>query len=365
MDMDGVITGEEEYWKAAEYTVYEILCSKEYLGLDSPFPPDMSKPLELEVITRKFIGQIKASGINSNWDLAFFSLAVFMSTYLEKELKENNNQETVKALWKVCREKSDGKAFERLRKVMKTGTLTEDNIDSAAKPLFDHCQENTDTGDLYRQLNNFVGTEKEFFVKESPLWKLVHDVFQRWYLGSNRVYQKGFIHEERPIVPLDKLRTELKKLKDNGCTLGVATGRPRGEIVPLLERWGLLKFFDRRRLCTFDTIHRGEKEVFEKAATKVNFSKPSPYVFLKAILPEFSALGFYKLLPPYPVSKGVIIVGDAAGDLMAANEMGVLSVLVETGVGGKEGAKKLMKHRPSLVLRSVLGLAEALEDKRI
>ncbi len=36
-DLDGVITSETKYWNTARLTVWEIICSQDYLGINQYF----------------------------------------------------------------------------------------------------------------------------------------------------------------------------------------------------------------------------------------------------------------------------------------------------------------------------------------
>jgi len=337
MDMDGVVTSEQRYWDAAAFSVYEILFSDEYLGLGANFPTDSSvESMFPKVITEKFISIVKGLGINSNWDLAFLSLSLFLIY-----LCENSKQEYYNALLGLC-ESADLESFQNFKKAV-SHKLPE-NIDSIS--LFTESEKKLDP---FRKLNKRLGT-CDIFTRESGLWKLVHKVFQNWYIGTDKIYQKGLLSEEEPVIPIEELVNSLSTLKKKGLNIAIATGRPIGELLPLLEKWDILKFFSKESICTFETIENGEKAVFKASGKNINLAKPSPYIFLKAAFPHNSPIEVYNMKPPYPFD--ITVVGDAAGDLMAANTMGVPAVLVSTGVGGKKGAAKLAVHKPVAILDS-------------
>jgi len=342
MDMDGVITSEKRYWEAAAFAVYEILFSEEYLGLCRPFPPSDFQVMSPRVITTEFISLVKESGINNNWDLAFLSLSLFLA-HIAGESEEFAS---------VCRS-ADSESFAMLRK--RAQKSFPDNVDALSDSFFSGMRKGK--VDLVYELNRRVFKDEQVLTRESALWKLLKTLFQNWYLGTEKEYQKGLLKTEETVIPLEMVRKALQQLKQSGFTLAVATGRPSQELIPLLEEWGLLQFFDEKRICTFDTVAQGEASISKLLEKKINLSKPSPYVFQKAVFPNLSPMDAYNSEVPYPIN--IIIVGDAAGDLMAAETMKVPSILVSTGVEGKN-TSKLKVHNPIAILDSIADIPKFL-----
>jgi len=345
MDMDGVITSEKRYWEAAAFAVYEILFSEEYLGLRRPFPPASFQAMSPHVITMEFVSLVKESGINNNWDLAFLSLSLFLAHIAGGS----------EGFASVCRN-ADSESFAMLRN--NAQNALPDSVDAISDSFFSGMRKGR--VDLVSELNGLVFKGDEVLTRESALWKLVKSLFQNWYLGTEKDYQEGLLKTEETVIPLESVRKTLQKLKQSGFTLAVATGRPSQELIPLLEGWKLLHFFDEERICTFDTVAQGEASMSEFAEKKINLSKPSPYVFQKAVFPHLSPIDAHNSRAPYPVS--IIIVGDAAGDLMAAETMKVPSILVSTGVEGKN-TDKLKVYNPVAILDSIADIPQFLSMK--
>ena len=95
-DLDGVITSEIKYWNTAKLTVWELICSDNYLGLNDYFGQSLDVSTRLldigkRIIPNDFIYQLKSRAINSNWDLTFFVFSLHLLSIFQ-EVKKNEKK---------------------------------------------------------------------------------------------------------------------------------------------------------------------------------------------------------------------------------------------------------------------------------
>ncbi len=130
-------------------------------------------------------------------------------------------------------------------------------------------------------------------------------IFQEVYLGKDifpkltqnkmRYWKKrGLIHREKLIIK----KPFLKRLKDSGLKLGIATGRPHYEAMFALKSFGIEELFD--AVTTMDDVKKEERE------KKESLRKPHPFSLIKTV----QALG---------AKKSFLYVGDLPDDILAAN----------------------------------------------
>jgi phosphoglycolate phosphatase-like HAD superfamily hydrolase len=130
-------------------------------------------------------------------------------------------------------------------------------------------------------------------------------IFQEVYLGRD-LFQK--LYRSRPaywpkrgLIEREKLlfrKSTLKKLKDRGIKLGVATGRPYFEAVYSLRRFGILELFE--AMTTMDDVRSAERE------QKTSLRKPHPF----SVLETARKLGN---------ERSFLYVGDLPDDVAATN----------------------------------------------
>ena len=150
------------------------------------------------------------------------------------------------------------------------------------------------------------GIVKLFGIKSVVMIEKIGRIFQEIYLGKNlfqsverkrTLYwkKKGLIEKEKLIFKPDLL----KKLKERGFKLGIATGRPRFEAVYSLRRFGILEFFE--AMTTMDEVKQAEQMM------KLSLRKPHPF----SLLETAKKIG---------VKKKFLYVGDLPDDILAARE---------------------------------------------
>ena len=385
LDMDGVITSERKYWEAGGLTVAEILESEVYLGLN---PTEFRADAPLEQLLKKcekflpdaLVLELKNRAINSNWDIAYIMMALHIVGLLRGTLlKQPAFRDTIV---------SNGLTKETLRQLGATlngefrVTETESRLLSAFledKSLED--KSGLKGYELMTSLNDWLekntGITAHLFSRGDEFWKLCQDIFQEWYLGD-RLFETtygrppaqkgkiGLIQSEVPILPLEKIEALLKRLCEAGYTLGIGTGRPYKEIITPLRNWGLLEYFNSKRISTHREVERAERNIVEVGIRdsegmpleKIkHLSKPHPFVFLRAIHPEIDDVALYRAEYPAHKHASVAIVGDTVSDIRAAKQINCLTIAVLTGIGGTKARPQLATANPDLFIDDVLGLS--------
>jgi phosphoglycolate phosphatase-like HAD superfamily hydrolase len=377
-DMDGVITSERKYWEAGGLTVAEILESEVYLGLN-PTKFRADAPLE-QLLTKcqKFLPDetilaLKNRAINSNWDIAYIVVALHIVGLLRDALFRQPAFRDIIV--------SKGLTQDTLRQLGETtlnGDFCVPEMDSRVASTFLEDKSGLKGYELMTSLNDWLakktGIAAHLFNRGDEFWKLCQDIFQEWYLGDGlfeTTYGRppaqkgkiGLIQSEVPILALEQITGLLKRLCAAGYTLGIGTGRPYEEIITPLRDWGLLKYFDSKRISTHREVEWAERSILEAGirdgeGRRVHLSKPHPFVFLRAIHPGIDDIALYR--EEYPAHKhtSVAVVGDTVSDIKAAKQIKCLTIAVLTGIGGTEARPQLATAKPDLFLDDVLGLSD-------
>lgn len=310
LDMDGVMTSEQRYWDAAALTVYEMLYSDEYFGdsaIDFKKVSDNTLSIRKEVFfDDELITVLKKKGVNSNWDLAYVTLA-FSLIYGKN----------------MVLEKAKAMGEDVLYEYEKIAQLLSQKL---SKDIF--CTS-----------------------RSGEFWKAIHKCFQDWYLGNDK--KEGLVFCEEPLFKTSKMESLLQELSLSGKRLCIGTGRPKDEIIIPLKKWNVIKYFDENAIITFDDVIKAEKEQGK------TLTKPHPYVFLKALYG--SDYPDEKILcADYDKDKikSTLVVGDAGADILAAQAMGADFCAVLTGVSGKEAKGYFEELNSNYIFNSLLDLKD-------
>lgn len=363
-DVDGVFLSEERYFDASALTVWEMLHSKQYLGLPGDsFSPAPEEAKIRSVRERVFAADavldfIKSRGINSNWDMVFLTFSYQLIRLCELLYPHAPGEVT-----ELLTNQIDRSAVERLRQLAAMHA-PQYVIDYAAFTA-DFSQSTEQKSALLLYLNTLVqkriGVETQLFSRNSDLWTLCQETFQEWYLGDERIHasigretaqpgKRGFLMDEIPIVAPEKMREILLKLKEKGYQLGIGTGRPTIEThVPLAEL-KLLDLFEPERVVTATHVLEAENSFPQHAP----LSKPHPFCYVKGLLglavSDRDALNF-----ALPIANGdeVLIVGDSFADYLAAKAIGCRFAATLTGLTGQEAREKFEREQADYILNDV------------
>lgn len=320
-DMDGVITSEYIYWDTAALTVYELIFSHEQYGctdIDREWCRNNYKELHRIIFSGdKTIRAVKNLGVNTNWDLAYIVFCV--SRYIDPELK--------------C---LDEWHFESVRMFI-------ENIEATAPEVYDMV------GGLAAVA---TGCEASCFKRGTgEVWKNLHSCFQRWFHGYSEI--EGLNALEEPIIPLNKIKSVLKYLKESGIKLGIGTGRPRNEILYPINAWELSGYFEPEMIVTYDEVSAAEDEL----RTSEPLSKPAPFVFLKAALgSEYSNKTLVDKEYDSMLLGRTAVVGDAPSDILAAKAAGMPFIGVLTGVDRVSAEKYFLSLGADYIFDDITGM---------
>jgi len=330
-DMDGVITSEEMYWKAAALTVFEFLNSKKYYGskeIDVKRCMLMADELAKKYFCDgKIIKLVKNKGINNNWDLAYIVLAVYF--HIDKE----------------------------------------DDFEAVLKYLNELCM---DGGELCSHAEELLSEElcvpREHVKRFGDFWTEIQHCFQEWFLG-NKLFQRewfipsiqegktGLMYMEKPIVDKEKLSLMLETLSKTH-TLGIGTGRPLTEAVSALECFNIRKYFDESRLISHNYIVDAQERLKQEGKT-MSLTKPHPFMFLKGTFgAEIEDCDILEGKFDKKRSKRTLVVGDAVCDLDAAFAGGCDFAAVLTGVHKNDAKEVFVNKKATYILDDILSLVD-------
>jgi phosphoglycolate phosphatase-like HAD superfamily hydrolase len=364
-DMDGVITSENKYWNTARITVWEILSSDSYIGLNNYFDEgdsflDQLALLGKNVISSDFIYELKRRAVNSNWDLTFFVLSLHLISILHS-LKETQPEFWIKFL--NANSLSIEQQFTQLREFLSSQTCNFKNSDIVIGQFWQETESLTGSAVveyLYPFSKAILNTDMHYLKPKGELWKLCYRNFQEWY-GGKGDYS---LPDEDTVVDLSELKQMFSKLCElRKYSLGIATGRPRSEVIHPMLALGLLSYFEGSRIATYDEVLQAE-ELASQLGKHVLLAKPHPFVLLKAIHPDEDVRVLYTEEFQSLDRSYAAYIGDAASDVVAAKCSNCISIGVLTGcVDGRAIAsqqKMLIDSGCNVILSSVLDLPNLL-----
>lgn len=327
-DLDGVITGEYAYWKAAALTVYEYFCEDLELNPEYCYE-NVDSIMDTVFDYQNTVTTVKSLGINSNWDLAY---AVILATDI---LKSEGLEEE-----EIFSQVSD--------------FLTDKNV-LAPELLEVLAQE-------YEEIFNYP---ENYAKKGGTLYEEIVLKFQHWYLGDEKYFSMypdscadskgntGLMDSEEALLGLKETKNMLESLKQKGYRLGIGSGRPHTELERPLSNWEVLSLFDEDKIVSYDDVLAWQ----EKLPDDTKLVKPHPFQFIKAAMGcDFTV---DSLQNPPDLSR-VLVVGDALCDLLAAKAAGCKFCAVLTGVDGKDARGFFENMEADYILEDATHLPEIL-----
>ena len=303
----------------------------------------------------RLITLLKGRGVNSNWDLGYVTvlIALILGTHDSEKILEYADTLSDNIL-----DEYDRLAEEAARAVY--GTEYSQNCStvlcadgegeprtaspSLSSPSFSAGLQANPDASVRPPSCGCAGKVPDrgwgVFARNGELWRDMRDCFQEWFLGDElflKTFGKqprnpgkpGLIKSERPLIPMDKLKTMLSELSKTKrvCT---GTGRPYNELIAPLSQWGITELFAPDGLSNYDHVAAAE------AKTGETLTKPHPYMFLKALYgTDYDDLRLINGDYDRREIKKALIVGDAGADILAAHAMGADFCAVLTGVQGK------------------------------
>jgi len=359
-DLDGVITSETKYWNTSRLTVWELICSDEYLGINNYFGESKNVETRLievgdRVIPSSFIYELKSRAVNSNWDLTFFVVSLHLVAIFNEFQKSADNRFNDilnKPLPLVTK-------FQELGKLLSNFQYTDEISNKVIQQFW---QETTSLrgSAVVEYVETFSQKMLGFPIPgcegKGELWQLCYQNFQDWYEGK-----KGYqLPDDETVVDVNKIDATLKSLRDvGGFNLAIATGRPRNEVIEPMTVLGLLKYFDPQRIVTYDEVLKAES-ILSTNNQKVKLGKPHPFVIFKAVYPEEKVEKLVAADFQLTNAEEIAYIGDAGSDVVAAKKAGCFSIGVLTGFGQSKAKEMLIDLGCDLVLNSILDLPQLL-----
>lgn len=365
-DLDGVITSEETYWVTAGLVLHELLYSPRFWNInraETYIPPATAEEctrLSHEVLPESVMLGFKARSMNSNWDTCYAAVCLCLIDLLAKlpdrsallPLQPWDPAWLAKFRNALARQEGEKvinvETYHRLEDPLLQGYV--------GLELFDRLN-------IYANAL-FGASIKGVFARYSPAWLLCQGLFQETYLGDKLYVEEhhhaplqtgkyGCIHMEQPVLPVEKLRATLQTLREQGYTLGIATGRPGSEALVPLQNYGLLEFFDLAHVMTHTEVAAAEARL-HALGDRISLVKPHPYQFVKAAYPE------YEFGQPLPPRGSFIVVGDTTSDVRGGHAAGAIVIAVLTGARTEEARYLLELSQPDFLLPDVTRVPDLL-----
>ncbi len=333
-DLDGVVTTERIYWDCARLTIWDLF--QVHLPLVGPYVPAVhDRSARDSIIPEDLIYAIKNRAINSNWDLTFL-----VACGLLQGLPEGAGwaADTLEALLAGLRgQRRDARSWRP-----PTAALLEDTADLAGADLLTFAGRTT---------ARHLGAAEALFAPDGPLWQMLYDRFQGWYVGTLTGAWGAQRLPEYPVIPTGELQQVFARLKAAGYELGIVTGRPLEEAVYALEMFGLLAHFAPHHTVTFDDVSAAQQQLGESG-----LGKPHPFTVRKALCPDIPIALVAQA--DCHTDRRALMVGDSTSDAIAARRAGIPCVGVTSGVAG--AAAKMEREQALLEA----GCVAVLDDIR-
>ncbi|HET7577896.1 MAG TPA: HAD family hydrolase [Bacillales bacterium] len=364
-DVDGVILSEERYFDASALTVWELIHSPNYLGLNpeafTPTPEESTiRSVRKEVFADdKVLHTIKTRGINANWDMVYLTFSCQLIGFLQKLVETDRgavqdflnheiNQEALQAIGKKIKPLNTAPDYSGIVKDFENTTAEKQKLLTYLNTI---AEEKT-------------GIPTSIFTRNSVLWDVCQRAFQEWYLGNEKLDEpavqsgkRGFLADEIPIVEPEKLKQLFQNLKDRGLTLGLGTGRPEIETIEPLKALGVIDYFDRNRIVTAKDVLVAERKYPEQAP----LSKPQPFTFVYGRLgKDHSAQEVIDTPLPLSNTQNLLIVGDSPADFYAAKSVGATFAAVLTGLSGQEARTHFEELGADYILNDVTEVSQII-----
>lgn len=287
-DMDGVLIDVSESYRTATRLTVQFYFER-LLGL----APDAG-----ELVAREEVSALKlAGGFNNDWDLTAALVRYYLALIPPQSpvaLPTDQRQivdylqragAQISATVTDLARRKDIAAFAQNVAVNGGGLTTVQKILGEKN---DHLL--FASGDL-RETNLTKRIFEEFYLDE--------ELFQQAYGEARQfIHEPGLIHRERLIPTLQSLIS-----LSHRTALGIATGRPRDQALFALQTMGIADLF--RAVIALEDVMAAEEKQFADHATRVNLSKPHPFMLLECA----RKIGGTRLA----------YVGDTLDDIRAAN----------------------------------------------
>jgi phosphoglycolate phosphatase-like HAD superfamily hydrolase len=366
-DVDGVLLSEEHYFDASGLTVWEMLISKNYLGLSPDEYKTEYNDAEIAKIrahvfeSDQVLKLLKSRGLNANWDMIYLTFS-YQLIHLLSQIKDLEFEQINKWL---------SKEIDREVLVEIGNVLSGYEVNLEFDKFIPDFQRSVETKQgLMSHLDVLakekLGIETNIFKEKGILWSECEHVSQEWYVGDDHVFastgrpsvqlgKKGFLANETTLSPAEEIGQFFEFFIAKGISIGIGTGRPALETFGPFQHLNWLQYFDAEHIVTADEVLKAQNEITEG----ISLSKPHPFTYLLALAGK-SHSAKECLDRKLPIENGdeILIVGDSLADLLAARQMGCQFAAVLTGLSGKDARSEFEKHEAKYILDTVLDVKE-------
>lgn len=372
-DVDGVLLSEERYYDVSGLTVWEVLYSKEYMGLPSErndFEPVAVTDGQIAAVRTmvwdhdRLLTWLKSHGINSNWDMVH-ALLVTTLWIMGEEYRARTGEPLLLTFHKEADFKKAGLSLMGLPIPSAADVLQiwKDTIPS-------DVQGETVFAVLGEKMKETFGMLPDWALIQSDFWRMHTAAFQAWYLGDDEFIRqnghlpyaggkKGFLRSEIPLAPKNAILSLFRRLKAHGYSIAIATGRSRNEMAIPFKELGWYGEFDPLYLGTATDAMEASR-----SCAGAFLDKPHPFIYECAMYgrhpEEYPAYAEGKQKPDE--NDEVWVVGDSYSDILGAHAAGARIVGVLTGLEGKMAAPMFEKAGVPYVER-VTDIETVIEKK--
>lgn len=355
-DVDGVLLSEEQYFNASALTVWEILYSRDYMGLPSEqndFDSSMISEGQIAYIRERVWGKdiilrwLYKHNIESTWDMSHICLlGIFW--YMARVYKEKTKgMDTLSfVIESVCDLKKVGQLLMGLP--IPTAEKVLELLDAEVSQAMSGKELLT----RIKQLMKYdIQGDLSFVEKFSVFYNLQIDAFENWYFGDTYyVKQKrklpysegktGLLIKENSLVPANEILTLFRVLKESGYQLGIATGRNYLEVEVPFKQLGWKNEIDWAYVAT-STDSKNAEEYFDKSS----LGKPHSFLFSCAIWGKSIQLQQQYIEESVILSEEdeVWIVGDSDVDFYGSQALGTKFIGVRNIVDEHDGSARVFE----------------------
>ncbi|RLG06941.1 MAG: hypothetical protein DRN68_06185 [Thaumarchaeota archaeon] len=193
--------------------------------------------------------------------------------------------------------------------------------------------------ELVRRLRN-MGINSDQITAKIPTEEIVSRIIENYGLSRSylmKLVDEVYIPYELEAAKAAELKEGVKdvlmKLRAMGFKLAIASNNGRLGVNLALKNTSIKHFFD-------VIVTRND----------VNRMKPSGALIIEAI----------RRLGVKP--SEAVYVGDTAYDVLAAHEVGILSIVIS---GGADPISRVLKYRPEIIIRDIKELPEVLKERNL
>ena len=366
-DVDGVFLSEARCFDVSALTVYELLMSEDYLGLDPTVKFESLSDEEIQAIRSRvfkddqILNRLKSLGLNSNWDMVFIITALHLVRILQP-LPHSQWQDL------LTEEKITPEMLQSVGEVASSSHI------DFEMPLRFLQHVSAGKINVYQNLIHYTSEQlnvdmSSLFELKGPLWQLAQSIYQEWYLGyelfaevehqtPRTTFKQGYIYHETVLKPVDELKQLLEDLSGAHYQLAVVTGRPRTETIVPFETLGLKRFFDDAHIVTASEVLNAEAKYPELKP----LGKPNPFSYLATLDGnQIDQYYHYATDQSNRVNKDeVFIVGDSLADLLSAKTIGATFIGPLTGLKGADAKEELEAHGADYIVNDVCDIRDIL-----